>query len=124
MLGTVHILMIRHGFYRSLPHREGGGGGRNVTDRKQEFRRQLRIVRRNPNLIATLFLLQAGLQQASDDLDFAALRQLHRKQARLRRKHLATQARELHKPESKPVILTLSKAKEEACPEPVGEDPQ
>ena len=56
MLGTAHILMIRHGFYRSLPHRRGEGG-----DPRQELRRQLRVVRRNPHLIATLFLHQAGL---------------------------------------------------------------
>jgi hypothetical protein len=61
MLGTAHILMIRHGLYRNLPHREGGGGSGNVTDRKQELRRQLRVVRRNPHLIASLFLLHTGL---------------------------------------------------------------
>jgi hypothetical protein len=83
MLGTAHILMIRHGLYRSLPHREGGGGTGNVTDRKQELRRQLRFVRRNPHLIAALFLLQAGLLQIGDDLDLAAARQLRREQARL-----------------------------------------
>jgi hypothetical protein len=81
MLGTAHILMIRHGFYRSLPHRRGEG-----DDPRQEFRRQLRVVHRNPNLIAALFLHQTGLLQITDDLDFAALRQLHRKQVRLRRK--------------------------------------
>src|ERR1700742_4778811 len=86
MLGTAHIFMIRLVFYRSLPHREGGGGGSNVTGRKQELRRQLRVVRRNPNLIAALFLLQTSQFQAGNDLDFAALRQLHRKQARLRTK--------------------------------------
>ena len=67
MLGTVHILMIRHGFYRSLPHREGGGGTGTVTGRKQELRRQLRVVRRNPHLIAALFLHQTGLQPTGDD---------------------------------------------------------
>jgi hypothetical protein len=112
MLGTAHILMIRHGLYRSLPHREGGGGVGNVTDRKQELRRQLRVVQRNPYLIATLFLLKTGLLQTDDDLDFAAARRLHSEQARLRRKHLDAEARELHRRTSKPVILTLSKAKE------------
>jgi hypothetical protein len=53
MLGTAHILMIWHGLYRSLPHREGGGGTGNVTDRKQELRRQFRFVRRNTELTAT-----------------------------------------------------------------------
>jgi hypothetical protein len=77
MLGTAHILMIRHGLYASLPHRRGEGGTGTVTDPKQELRRQLRIVRRNPNLTAALFLLQTGLLQIGDDPDFAALRQLH-----------------------------------------------
>src|ERR1700744_1512711 len=86
MLGTAHILMIRHGFYRSLPHREGGGGTGNVTDRKQELRRQLRVVRRIPHLIAALFLLHTRQLKIKDVPDFAALRQLHREQARLRRK--------------------------------------
>src|ERR1700679_3151197 len=67
MLGTAHILMIRHGFYRSLPHRRGEGGTGTLADQKQELRRQLRVVRRNPNLIATLFLHQAGLQQGGDE---------------------------------------------------------
>ena len=107
MLGTVHILMIRHGFYRSLPHREGGGGTGTVTGRKEELRRQLRVVRRNPHLIAALFLHQTGLQPTGDDLHLAALGRLHRKQATLRRKYLAAQARELHRP----VILPLSEAK-------------
>jgi hypothetical protein len=26
MLGKAHNLLIRHGIYRALPHREGGGG--------------------------------------------------------------------------------------------------
>ena len=116
MLGRVHILMIRHGLYARLPHREGGGGEGNVTDRKQELRRQLRVVRRNPNLIATLFLLQTGLLQIHDDLDFAAALQLRREQARLRARHLAAQARKLHPPTAKSVILTLTK--------PKGKDPQ
>ena len=103
--------MIRHGLYASLPHREGGGGAGTVASRKQELRRQLRVVRRNPNLIATLFLLQTGLLQIHDDLDFAAALQLHREQARLRTRHLAAQARKLHPPTSKSVIC-LSKAKD------------
>src|ERR1700761_2591903 len=79
MLGTSHILMIRHGFYRSLPHREGGGGGGNVTDRKQELRRQLRFVRRNLELIANLVRLPANLP-----IDHAAHAHLLRQRAKLR----------------------------------------
>src|ERR1700761_6314545 len=106
MLGTAHILMIRHGFYRSLPHREGGRGRGNVTDPKQELRSQFRFVRRNPALIATLYLLHTGLLQIDNAEDFAALRQLHRIQARLRRKHLAALAQEMHGPASASVILS------------------
>jgi hypothetical protein len=61
MLGAAHTLMIRHGLYASLPHREGGGGTGNVTYPKQELRRQLRFVRRNLELIANLVRLRANL---------------------------------------------------------------
>lgn len=103
MLGTAHILMIRHGLYASLPHRRGEGVG-NVTDRKQELRRQLRVVRRNPNLIAALFLLQTGHR-----LDFTAVRELHRERARLHTRRLAAQAQEPHRPTSKSVIQSEAK---------------
>ena len=45
MLGKTHNLMIQHGIYRALPHREGGGVPRNiVTDHydREAVRAQLR----------------------------------------------------------------------------------
>jgi Na+/H+ antiporter NhaB len=66
-----------------------------VADPRQELRRQLRVVRRNPHLIAALFLLHSGLLPTGDDLDFAAALQLHRERARLRTRHLAAQAQDL-----------------------------
>jgi hypothetical protein len=76
--------MIRHGLYRSLPHREGGGGTGNVTDRKQELRRQFRFVRRNTELIGNLVRLRAGLP-----IDPEAANRLQRRRARLRAAHIA-----------------------------------
>jgi hypothetical protein len=69
MLGTAHILMIRHLLYKALPHRRGEGGTGYATpaQARQEFRRQLRFVRRNPALIGLLFADQ-GFRQPQDDL--------------------------------------------------------
>jgi hypothetical protein len=67
MLGTVHILMIRHGLYASLPHRRGEGGTGTATGRRQELRRQLRFVRRNLELIANLVRLRANLPVDPED---------------------------------------------------------
>jgi hypothetical protein len=63
MLGRVHILMIAMAYTPASRTGRGGGGRGNVTDRKQELLRQLRVVHRNPSLIATLFLLKTGLLQ-------------------------------------------------------------
>jgi hypothetical protein len=76
--------MIRLGLYRSLPHREGGGGTGNVTDAKQELRRQLRFVRRNTELIGNLVRIRAGLP-----IDPEAASRLRRCRIRLRAAHTA-----------------------------------
>jgi hypothetical protein len=79
MLGTAHILMIRHGLYASLPHRRGEGGTGTMTDPRQELRRQLRFVRRNLELIANLVRLRANLP-----IDSKAHTRLLHQQAKLR----------------------------------------
>jgi hypothetical protein len=60
MLGTAHILMIHHGLYRSLPHREGGGMG-GTTDPGQELRRQICNALLHSDLVGNLVRLRAGL---------------------------------------------------------------
>ena len=44
----------------------GRGGTGTVTDPRQELRRQLRLVRRNTELIGTLVRLRAGLPMAPE----------------------------------------------------------
>ena len=52
MLGKAHNLLIRHGIYRALPHREGGGVARDIAtgyyDReavRAQLRRELKRIR-------------------------------------------------------------------------------
>jgi hypothetical protein len=111
MLGTVHILMIRHGLYRSLPRREGGGGKGNVTNPKQELRRQFRFVRRHTDLIGDLARIRAGLP-----IDPDTASRLRRCRLRLRAAHSAAKAQELQGITS--TSVTLSNAKSGIPPTP------
>ena len=52
MLGKAHNLLMRHGIYRALPHREGGGVPRDIAtgyyDRaavRAQLRKELRCIR-------------------------------------------------------------------------------
>src|SRR5690348_14491301 len=77
MLGKPHIRMIWLGLYRSLPHREGGGGCP-----RQELKRQLRFAMRNQQLLEDLFLVHYNH-------DLAAAQRLQRRQAGIRARRLS-----------------------------------